>query len=274
MGKLAIELRKRFKTPQECLAKLGLDSSLLDDEWSTKAKARKAAARRGMTIDEMPDPDAELRAARDLSGEEFERFQRRHDDKVREAVMADDDEEDDMVKDWRDEIPAVLEEMMAKHGRRQTMDRFSRFLSDKAGWSHDQIGEMLRSWPMPKSAIEGGMGGRLAEDDEERAALDEDIDTVMERLARDWSERDLEGVGGTATSAYLHDPAFAKDRRRMAKDRKLANDAFGLDRLEGRGSDFANFGDREPPALAYDERSSDAAAEVDAWFGTGRIRAG
>jgi hypothetical protein len=174
-----------------------------------------------------------------------------------------------MVKDWRDDIGPTLEGMVEKFGRRSTMDRFSRFLSDKGGWTNDQIHSMLKAWPLPKNALAGGMGGELAEDDEEeRAALDQDIEHVMSRL----NMRDLEGMGGTALSNYEHEPK-ARDRRRMAKDARLADKRFGLERLRPRANEMVNYGDQEPP-LAYDQRAADNAAECDRLFGTGRVGIG
>ena len=98
----------------------------------------------------------------------------------------------------------------------------------------------------------------------EHFPLDGDVDRVMERLARDWSERDLEGVGGTGTSEYRGMPQSKDKRRRMARDRALARRDFGLDRLTPKGNELVNFGDR--PVLAYDEQSADAADSFAAFF--------
>ena len=92
MGALAKALKARFSSPQEALARLGLDSSLLDDAWSTKAKARKEAAKRGMAIDGIGTPE-ELRAARELHGEDFEREQRRLDRELEDGMIDDEEEE-------------------------------------------------------------------------------------------------------------------------------------------------------------------------------------
>ena len=247
MGRLAEELKKRFRTPKDALLRLGLDPTLLDIKHlasDAKQRARREAARKGMAIDGIGTPE-ELRAARDLHGEEFEREQRRIDNQMTEEGM---------VEDWRDEIGPTLEEMAEKHGRRATMDRFSRFLSDKAGWSHDQIHEMLKAWPLPKNALEGGMGGELAGDDEERAALAEDID---------WTMAQLTGEGGSSTTGPGYEDSPKAGDKRRAHDRKLALDAKRernflrrfpeAARLQARPGDFCNFGDRQPEPLAMDE---------------------
>ena len=246
MGALAKALKARFSSPQECLAKLGLDSSLLDDEWSTKAKARKAAARRGMAIDGIGTPE-ELRAARDLDGEEFEREQRRLDRELEDGMIDDEEERDE----FDEEAPRFFggrndeeERRMRKFRMRQLYDHMTAPREEGGqGWAHDDVMDVLRDFP--KNGLEHMNA----------AVFDEDLEELM-------------GMGGTATSVYEHEPK-AKDRRKMAKDARLATKHFGLDRLQERRGEMTRWGDREP--LAYDERSSDAAAEVDAWFGTGRI---
>ena len=120
MGALAKALKARFSSPQECLAKLGLDSSLLDDEWSTKAKARKAAAKRGMAIDGIGTP-AELRAARDLDGEEFEREQRRLDREMTDGDPALGDEEESDREDDEAESAEFEMERRRRNLRRHAM---------------------------------------------------------------------------------------------------------------------------------------------------------
>ncbi|MGA9307237.1 MAG: hypothetical protein WBW31_17670 [Candidatus Sulfotelmatobacter sp.] len=247
MGALARALKAKFSSPKDALRCLGLPEDLLDVKQlanDAKQRARREAAKRGMAIDGIGTPE-ELRAARDLTGEAFEKEQRRLDREL----------EDGMVEDWRDEIGPTLEEMAEKHGRRATMDRFSRFLSDKAGWSHDQIHEMLKAWPLPKNALAGGMGGELAEDDEERAALAEDIDWTMEQLT---------GEGGSSmTGPGYEDSPKAGDRKRRARDRRMARDSFAAmypdaQRLDG--SDASHrYGDQlVMDAAADDDGSFDA----------------
>ena len=229
MGRLAEELKKRFRRPQDALKALGLPEDLLSP--AQLAKDSKLKARDSDLGDVM----------RDNPGAESEW-----------------DMGPDMTKDWRDEIGPTLEEMAEKHGRRATMDRFSRFLSDKAGWSHDQIHEMLKAWPLPKNALEGGVCGELAGDDEERAALAEDIDWTMAQLTG-------EGASSTTGPGYEDSPK-AGDKRR-AHDRKLALDAKRernflrrfpeAARLQARPGDFCNFGDRQPEPLAMDGADAD-----------------
>lgn len=255
MGKLAEALKAKFKTPKDAMVALGLDPELI------AVKRLAADSKRGRDGALFDDQDPEMRAARELSGEAFEKEQRRMDRQL-ENNMADDDEEEP-------ESGGISPERR-RHVRKMCMNFKARDCLER-GMSHDEIRDELEStWPMPKNALEGG--GELAGDDERAAEIAEDIDFTMKAL---------EQMGGSATSQYeeadmqQEDKHMAKDRRRqLALDRKRELEYLGLDRLTPKGNDFCNYGDRPEPRLAMDEATSDAAAEVDSWFGTGRIGVG
>ena len=267
MGKLAIELRKRFKSPQEALAKLGLDSSLLDDAWSTKAKARKEAAKRGMAIDSMeggePDdndtPWAKLEklCAEHMGGEVFEKAQRIINDLLHSAVRQ--EEDGGMVDDQEEEEAEAMDPAEAREFRRWQLKGLGDRLMKDYGWSLDRVGKMMRHPDFPKTGIEtGGAGG---------GALAEDIDFTM---------KELEGVG---TGGLVNNKSTSDRRKRMARDRALARDAaFKRDLLmqyPGVASGLFGIGEGDP-AIAMDaaseEQSADDYARADAWFGLSRIR--
>jgi hypothetical protein len=181
MGALAVALRKKYGSDcRAALRDLGLPEDLLDVKrlaTDAKQRARRAAAKRGMTIDEMPDPDDELRAARNLSGEEFERFQRHHDDKVR-AAMADDDEEDPDRDEAQREKRKEVMRMIAEKGR------------DEWGWDEEQLRkEVMR---FPRNGLHHLNTGVFAEDAE----------AVLKEL----------GMGSKDRKRMARDRALARDQ--------------------------------------------------------------
>ena len=116
------------------------------------------------------------------------------------------------------------------------------------GWDKETVRNVLADFP--KTGLEH-LGG----------ALDEDLEGLI-------------GMGGEALPLYEDkDMMQTKDKKRMAKDARLMATQLGLDRLSPRRGEMTNWGDQELP-LAMDDAASDFAAEVDRWFGTGRIGLG
>ena len=254
MGALARALRAKFPGPggpRQALKMLGLPEDLID----IKQLAKDSKLKRGR--DGMVDgaEAEEMRAARNFSGSAFEDEQLRINRKM-EHEMADDDEE---------ELEAAENDTDARRRqvRRMSMGFAARDCLER-GMSHDEVREYLESvWPMPENATEGGMGGRLAGDDEEAAALAEDINVTMKAL---------EQMGGSATSEYEdEDMLQSKDKKRMARDAALARDSFAKmypDAARLDGSDMSHcFGDR----LAMDATVADGDGSFEAWFGASRI---
>ena len=226
MGKLAEALKRKYKSPREALKALGLDELLLDVEkiaYDAKRRARDGA---------LSDQDAEMRAARDLHDEEFEREQRRLDRGLEDAMVDDEEEVDPrrwLMHDHETEAPPD-EELAAR--RRWWMKRAGDYMLAH-GKDEAAVRDALADFP--KTGLEH-LGG----------ALDEDVDTVMGRL---------EQMGSAATSGY---PAKVTGdrRRRMAKDARLMGTQLGLDRLTPKRGDFCNWGD-QPEPLAMDEADAD-----------------
>ena len=247
MGALARALKAKFPGgPRQALKVLGLSEDLLNPEHlasDAKQRARREAARRGMAIDSIGTPE-ELRAARDLHGEAFEKEQRRLDREMEDGMIDDEeDTEEDPRRMWmhehEDEAPPD-EELQAR--RRWWMKKVGDFML-----AHGKDGAAVRAAlnDMPRTGLEH-LGG----------ALDADVDTVMSRLI---------GMGsGSTTGPGYEDSPKAGDKRR-AHDRKLALDAKRernflrrfpeAERLTPRGNDFCNYGDQ--PTLAYDESADD-----------------
>lgn len=251
MGKLGDALRAKYPSAKAALVALGLDPSLLDVK--RLAHDSKHRGRDGALFD---DQDPEMRAARDLTGEEFEREQRRLDRELEDGLVDDDQEEEDPRR-WlmhdHEEEPPPDEELAAR--RRWWMKRAGDYML-KHGQDEAAVRDALSDFPR------NGL---------EHMALDDDVETVMERLT---------GMGGSSTTGpgYENSPK-AGDRKRRARDRRMARDEvrkhFGTDRLEGRGSDMCNFGDRAEPELAMDEQQNAAASdEANAWFGFDRVKNG
>jgi DNA-binding transcriptional MerR regulator len=140
MGRLAEELKKRFKTPQEAMARLGIDSALLGDEWSTKARARVSAAKRGMAIDGLPD-DADV--------EEF------HDS----VKLVDDDDENE-------EAESEMDPAEAREFRRWRMKELGRRLMYEKGFTLDQVRDLLRHPDFPQNALGESRSEQITEDAE------------------------------------------------------------------------------------------------------------
>jgi hypothetical protein len=237
MGALANALKKKFKTPREALRALGLDESLLDaTKMAYDGKKRARDSDIGEVMRDNPGAEREWDKGPtdgdpDLGDEEEER----DDDREMPRWLMHDHEEE----------PPPDEELAAR--RRWWMKRAGDYML-KHGQDSTAVRDALERFP--RTGLEH-LGG----------ALDADVDTVMGRL---------EGMGGTATSVYEHEPK-AKDRRRMAKDRKLANDAFGLDRLEPRRGEMTTWGD-QPEPLAMDEATESANADSFAAFFPDSVR--
>ena len=247
-GKLGDALRQKYKTPREALKALGLDESLLDASrlaFDAKRKARDSVL--------SPDSDhSEYRAlsellAQNLEGELHETAQR-----LLDRLHGKSEETDGVIDeepDEREDEPDEDRDEQQRQKRKEVMRMLAEKGRDEWGWDDEKVRHEIMTFP--RTGLHH-LGGQLGEDAE----------SVLEEL----------GMGNGPVPEY--EPKVT-DRKRRARDRRMARDEvrkhFGTDRLEGRGSDMCNYGDREPPALAYDERSSDAASEVDAWFGTGRI---
>ena len=254
MGKLAEELKKRFRTPKDALRALGLPEDLL----SPAQLAKDSKLKRGRD-GALSDRDAEMRAARDLHGEAFEKEQRRLDRELEDSMIDDQESEPEAAEGVSPERRREVRRMSMGFAARDCLER---------GMSEDETREHLESvWPMPNNALEGGMGGELAEDDEESASIAEDIDFTMKAL---------EGMGGSATSEYEdEDMLQSKDRKRMAKDARLARDSFDRMFPDARrldGSDASHrYGDQPEPTLAMDGSSAADDDRFEAWYGASRI---
>ena len=270
MGALARALKAKYPGgPREALRALGLPEDLLSPAQlasDAKQRARREAAKKGMAIDGggVLSPDAPQSALAAMEAKLIERYHGEELEEMRELLervhhqagvehdgeVVDEEPDDDPEEETRFFGGKTDEEERArrKFRMRQLADHLTTARdAGGQGLSHNDAAEILRDFP------------RNELEHMNASVFDEDLESVMERLT---------GMGGSSTTGY---PPKAGDRRKRARDRKQANDAFGLGRLEGRASDMCRYGDQEPPALAYDERSSDAAAEVDSWFGTGRI---
>jgi hypothetical protein len=165
-SKLGIALRKKFKTPREALRALGLDQRFLD----VPRLALDSASGGGTSS----RAELEKLLARAFSGHEFQRAM----ELLNGALNADMPE----VEQEESEDENDVDEEAERH-KRWVADVLSR----KAGLDDQEIAEALRD--LPRNAIKGGMGGRLAEraeardrkriarDERRRAAFDERFGT-------------------------------------------------------------------------------------------------
>ena len=243
MGALARALKAKFRTPREALEALGLDPALID----IKQLAKDSKLRRGR--DGMVDgaEAEEMRAARNLSGSAFEDEQLRINRQM-EHEMTDDDEEE-RRDEYDEEEPRFFggrndeeERKIRRFRMRQLADHLTTARdAGGQGLSHNDAAEILRDFP------------RNELEHMNASVFDEDLESVMEKLT---------GMGGTSTTGY---PPKAGDRRKMAKDARLATKHFGLDRLEGRSNEMLRYGDRAEP-LAMDEATESANADSFAAF--------
>jgi hypothetical protein len=188
MGKLADALKKKYRTPREALEALGLDPSLID----IKRLAADGALKRGRDdnvladLVEQPGGHQRWNHGPEADGD---------------PALGDEAEEDDGETESAEERLAERRRQV----RRMSMGFAARDCLGR-GMSHDETREHLQGiWPMPDNALEGGMGGALAGDDEEATSIAEDIDHVMSKL----------------DDPEVEDRHMAKDRRRqLALDRK------------------------------------------------------
>ena len=216
MGKLGDALRAKYPSAKAAIIALGLDPALLDSKHlanDAKQRARREAAKRGMAIDGIGTPE-ELRAARDLTGEAFEREQRRLDRELEDGMVDDEEEEGGKSDEENRAIRRECMKLLAAKGR------------DEWGWDEEKLRHEIMTFPRTGLHHLGG-------------ALDEDSENLLEEL----------GMGNGPTSIYERMPQSKDRKRRMAKDAKLMATQLGLDRLTPKGNELVNFGDREPLAM-------------------------
>jgi hypothetical protein len=214
-NKLGIALRRRFKSPRDCLRALGLDEKLLDV---------KRLAFDSRNIGAIPGTSSKMELEEMLctvlSGHELQRAR-----DLLHSIDADDgDGEVEQPEAEDDEV----DEQELREQRRRAMAKTADFLADRKGMSADQIETELRDFP--RNALHGGFGGRFSEGE------DEDLKKVMadhrrRRLAGDAKRRiafdaRFPMAGRVTTGSVESDYGTPLPARRIATDGAAAKSFY------------------------------------------------